>query len=174
MFKLKVAPLIRPLLLLMLVILLSAFLIGCAGVFSRNAEPDVEVNPEGNLPGWLLLAHRTTEGPGSTAEEILNPKNQNEDTANEDAPAPEAAEPAPSVPATTAPAAPPPPTAPAAPVVDPNVNPELPGTIAYIIWERKRAAALAEEERKAAEEAKKAEPGGWFNIGEGTSPSGFR
>lgn len=79
-------PRLKTLIMFLLVTTLSFALIGCSLIASRSTGPEEVAGSSGELPGWLLLAHRSAESPGNNDDEILNPKelDEDEDEENED------------------------------------------------------------------------------------------
>ena len=53
------------------VIAFSFSLIGCGMLTSRSTGPDDMTGFGGDLPEWLLLAHRSAEGPGTERDDDL-------------------------------------------------------------------------------------------------------
>jgi len=73
-------PKFKALIMFMIVAALSFSLIGCGQLATRNTDPEVLTGQGGELPEWLLLAHRSTDGPGGENDNgILNPKESDED-----------------------------------------------------------------------------------------------
>jgi hypothetical protein len=54
-------PKVKTLLITVLVIAFALSLTGCGMLLSRRAEPELAASLDGELPGWLLLSHRSEE-----------------------------------------------------------------------------------------------------------------
>jgi len=104
-------PKLKTLFILILILVLSSLLIGCGLFASDSSEPGNQSGVQnGDLPGWLLLAHRSVEGAGSDIDDPLNPKDPEveengeepeatpEDSGTSPTPTPAPATPAPATP----------------------------------------------------------------------------
>jgi hypothetical protein len=69
-------PRVKTLLIVSFVIVLSLSLMGCSLLGMRSAQPEITAGLESDLPGWLLLSHRS-----AADDNIVNPK---EDPAEEE------------------------------------------------------------------------------------------
>ncbi|MFU8795555.1 MAG: hypothetical protein ACNA7Z_09295, partial [Dethiobacteria bacterium] len=67
---------VKTLLIVSLVVALSLSLMGCSLLGLRSAQPEITAGLESDLPGWLLLSHRS-----AAEDNIVNPK---EDPADEE------------------------------------------------------------------------------------------
>ncbi|MBW6463136.1 MAG: hypothetical protein K0B84_03000 [Firmicutes bacterium] len=67
---------VKTLLIVSLVVVLSLSLMGCSLLGMRSAQPEITAGLESDLPGWLLLSHRS-----AADDNIVNPK---EDPAEEE------------------------------------------------------------------------------------------
>ncbi len=73
-------PKFKTLIMFMLVIALSFSLIGCGLLASRSTDLEEVTGQNGDLPEWLLLAHRNSEASsGDRNGEIIKPKELDED-----------------------------------------------------------------------------------------------
>lgn len=73
-------PKFKTLIMFMLVIALSFSLIGCGLLVSRSTDLEEVTGQNGDLPEWLLLAHRNSEASsGDRNGEIIKPKELDED-----------------------------------------------------------------------------------------------
>ena len=138
---------IKAFLVLTILVVFSFSLFGCdllSGFIS--GEEEVLTGQDGELPEWLLLAHRSDERVITDSYDLDLPDDDGEVLAP---PSPEqpATQPAPasSTPASTQPA-----------VEDSSNDEPVFGTIEHIIWQRKQA-ELAKNEAKAAAAKKAAE-----------------
>lgn len=76
---------VKALLITLLVLTLAVSLVGCGLIASRSTGPD-ETEPggrEGELPEWLLLAHRSVEGAGVNDDPLLPKEREEEEEADE-------------------------------------------------------------------------------------------
>jgi len=78
-------PTIKTFLLVALVLLLSMLMVGCGMLLSRDTETEEPemAEKEGELPEWLLLAHRQTDD-DTDDEELLKPKDPEEEEDEEE------------------------------------------------------------------------------------------
>lgn len=155
-------PKFKALIMIMIVAALSFSLIGCSQLATRSTEPEVVTGQGGELPEWLLLAHRSIDGSGDE-NGILNPKepDEDEDEIITDEPADQdttQTASAPSSPGTSAPRE---------EESDSGSNDPKPGTKKYLIEVMKRQQAVPEPSDDDDDD------GDWFEIDERRSPSGF-
>jgi len=71
-------PKFKALIMIMIVAALSFSLIGCSQLATRSTDPEIATGEGGELPEWLLLAHRSIDRSGDD-NGILNPKEPDED-----------------------------------------------------------------------------------------------
>ncbi len=64
-------PKIKALIMFSLVIALSFSLIGCGLIASQSTETEEVIETGGQVPGWLLLSHRSVESPESEIDDEL-------------------------------------------------------------------------------------------------------
>lgn len=171
-------PKIKTFLLITLVLVFSISLFGCGLFSSDTAAPEELTGQDGELPEWLLAAHREVEGPGTemtddlTEEDDLAIGGTDED---DGVTAPSAVQETPTQPEATNTSTPAPAPAPApAPEPDIYATPSA-GTKEYAVWFAETGATGSysdwlKEKLKEEEDAKEAEEAAdWF---EG-SPSGW-
>lgn len=76
-------PKVKTLLITVLVIAFALSLTGCGMLLSRREEPELAASLDAELPGWLLLSHRSEET-FVAEEEVLNPKDSEEEEEEEE------------------------------------------------------------------------------------------
>ncbi len=172
-------PKIKTFLLLTLALVFSISLFGCGLFSSDTAAPEELTGQDGELPEWLLAAHREVEGPGTETTDDL--AEEEDDLAvggtdeDDGVTAPSAVQETPAQPTATNTSTPAPAPAPApAPEPDIFATPS-PGTREYAVWFAETGATgsysdwLKEKMKKEAEAEEAEEQKNWFD---GT-PSGF-
>jgi hypothetical protein len=190
-------PKVKTLLVLIAVVALSFSLIGCDLLPFSSADQDLVASLDGELPGWLLLSHRSAVDPDAADDDLLNPK---EPLAEEE----KEAEPAAEVPASSGSGS----TQPQQPSDSgsgssgsgssgtPTSSDPQPGTREYLAWfaangakqpynvdmlqwyaETQGGITESYADWKKAKDEKEASGGGnegWFDGFDSGSPSGFR
>ncbi len=165
---------VKSLIMFSLVLALSFALIGCGFIASTSTDSEQVAVESTEVPEWLLLSHRSAEGPESEMEDELESIEDEEtvaEAAEESTQTAQAAEPQQTAPSSNEQAAP-------APQAEKSSNDNTlkPGTREYAVYlqHRKPGETPAEFLKRAKEEKKKAEEnnsGHWFDDME--SPSGF-
>lgn len=72
-------PKVKTLVFASVVLALSLTLIGCGMLTSQTADQDLVAGLDGDLPGWLLLSHRSAVDPDAE-DDLLNPKDPEDES----------------------------------------------------------------------------------------------
>ena len=160
-------PKFKAIIMIMIVAALFFSLIGCSQLATRSTDPELVTGQGGDLPEWLLLAHRSIDGSGDE-NGILNPKepDEDEDEIATDEPADQdttQTASAPSSSGTTSGRT----STPKDEQSDSGSNELKPGTKDYLIEVMKR------QQAPPAQSNDDDDDGDWFEFDERSSPSGW-